>query len=111
MIGSVGCFVPRNPRVLWTTVTEGAEQLARLQKRIDAELASAGFSQEKREFAAHLTLCRIKRGGAGRRVSSVISGYRDKKIGSVAVDSVVVYQSDLSGPRPIYTALARYELG
>ncbi|MHC4264517.1 MAG: 2'-5' RNA ligase family protein, partial [Planctomycetota bacterium] len=58
----------------------------------------------------HLTVCRIKNVRAGKRIAEVSSNYKDLKAGSVSVDSVKVYQSELTPKGPIYSVLGSYSL-
>ena len=57
-VEGVGTF-GRPARVVWAGVGEEAD-LNALQKDLDGRLADAGWPKDAREFAAHLTLCRVK---------------------------------------------------
>jgi RNA 2',3'-cyclic 3'-phosphodiesterase len=60
-LGSMGTFGSRNsPRVLWVDLEGDVETLRRLQQQIDGALDAIGFPGEKRPFAAHLTLARVR---------------------------------------------------
>src|SRR3970040_1457372 len=66
VLGGLGAFPqPRAARVVWVGVPEGADSLAGLQARLEAELEPLGFPREERPFTAHLTLGRGR--GPGRR--------------------------------------------
>ena len=60
----LGCF-GHPGRVLWAGI-EMSKQLGSLQKDIADALEPFGFEQEKKKYAGHLTLCRVKSAFAGR---------------------------------------------
>ena len=56
----VGHFPPRGaPRVLWAGVNDGAAP-GRLRERIEARLRRLGVAPDRRGFAPHVTLARLK---------------------------------------------------
>jgi 2'-5' RNA ligase len=50
------------PRVLWMGLVEGLDRLRALHAETGRRLAPLGFEPEHREYAAHLTLARVKDG-------------------------------------------------
>lgn len=67
----VGAFPSlRAPRVLWLGV-EGPPALAALHEAVDESLSELGFEREGREFHAHVTLGRARRGGGRRALAEV----------------------------------------
>jgi len=110
-IESVGHFGGKSARVLWVGAGQGGDRLRQLQKELEQQLAAAGWPPEAREFTGHLTLCRIRNSRAGVKLAQIAQEYKDFKIGSMRVDSVLVYQSQLTPSGPIYTVLANYGLG
>ena len=110
-IESVGSFGGKNARVLWIGTGKGSSALADLQSDIDKQLALANWPVEARQFSGHLTLCRVKKSGAGIKLARLINDYSDFKAVAVMVDAVCVYQSLLTSSGAIYTPLGRYELG
>jgi 2'-5' RNA ligase len=109
-IESVGHFGGRSPKVLWVGTCRGAENLLELQEDIEKSLALAGWPEEAREFAGHLTLCRIRNPAAGIKLAQVSEDYKDFKLGMMPADSVSVYQSELKPTGPVYTLLGNYKL-
>jgi 2'-5' RNA ligase len=109
-IESVGCFGGKSARVVWVDVGQGKENLLQLQKDLEQQLAEAGWPPEEREFAGHLTLCRVKDSKAGLKLAQTVENYRDLKLGTISVGSVCVYQSQLTPSGPIYTVLGNYQL-
>jgi len=104
-VGSFG----RPARVVWIG-TEESEQLCRLQGDLDTRFAEIGFAPDEKKFVPHLTLCRVKDFGAGRRLGRIIDGYDDFSAGKIHVKSVCVYKSELTKAGPEYTLLSRNEL-
>jgi len=109
-IESVGFFGGKSARVLWVGTGAGGENLCRLQKDLEQQLALAGWPKENRKFSGHLTLCRIKNFKAGTRLAELSEDYRDYKAGTISADSISVYQSQLTPAGAIYTVLANYKL-
>ena len=111
-IAGVGAFPnPRRARVVWVGVQEGQRQLAELAERIDAELAKLGFEREKRPFAAHVTIGRVREGRSPEGLSAGIDEADAGELGAQRVASVAVMQSDLRREVPVYTALRVVQLG
>jgi 2'-5' RNA ligase len=109
-IESVGHFGGRSPKVLWVGTGKGGENLLKLQEDIEESLASAGWPKEAREFAGHLTLCRIRHPAVGMKLAQVSEDYKDFKLGTISAGSVSVYQSELKPSGPVYTVLGNYKL-
>jgi 2'-5' RNA ligase len=109
-IGSVGHFGGKSAKVLWVGTGRGRENLLELQKDIEESLALAGWPQETREFAGHLTLCRIRKPATGVKLAQAGEDFKDFKLGTMPVDSVCVYQSELKPTGPVYTQLGNYKL-
>jgi 2'-5' RNA ligase len=109
-VETVGHFGGASARVLWVGTTGGSEQLARLANELDERLWDIGFAKETRRFTGHLTLCRIKNYKAGVELAALADSYGPFEAGASLVDSIVVYQSQLTKAGPIYTALGTYKL-
>ena len=110
-LGGIGHFGGAKARVLWVDVTEGRVPMKALHADLEDELERHGWPREGRPFAAHLTLCRIKRPLAGARLVQVTSPFQDKDYGDTSVEAVTVYESVLSREGARYTALARCPVG
>jgi 2'-5' RNA ligase len=109
-IESVGHFGGRSARVLWVGTGQNREKLLQLQQDLEQKLDEAGWPKEARKFSGHLTLCRIRNARAGIKLAQLAQDYKDFNLGTMPVDSVSVYQSQLTPQGPIYTVLGRYEL-
>lgn len=101
----------RRPRTPWIGVSAGAEELSRLQKKIEDALFELGYPKEARRFHAHLTLGRARSGGSSlHELSRLLKNFADYDAGTTVVDEVVVMSSFLEPTGPIYHPLARIEL-
>jgi len=109
-IESVGHFGGRSARVLWVGTGQNCEKLLQLQQDLERQLELAGWPKEARKFSGHLTLCRIRNTRAGVKLARLAQDYKDYKLGTMPVDSVSVFQSQLTPQGPIYTVLGKYEL-
>lgn len=109
-VESVGYFGGKSARVLWVGTGDGRDNLLRLQKDIEQQLVLAGWPKETREFSGHLTLCRIRKPTAGVKLAEMSKDYKDFKVGMILVDSVCVYQSELTPSGPIYIVLGKFKL-
>lgn len=60
-VAGAGVFPnPRRATVLWTAVTDGAEELATLAERVEETAEAAGLGPADRPFRPHLTLSRLR---------------------------------------------------
>lgn len=109
-IRTVGYFGGRSARVLWVGAGEDNSNLRQLQKDLEQQLALAGWPQETRKFAGHLTLCRVRNSGAGVKLAEMSEEYKDFELGTMPADSLSVYQSRLKPTGPVYTLLGNYKL-
>jgi len=109
-VQEVGHFGGAGARVLWVGVGQNCEPLMKLHEDLEQQLEIAGWPREGREFSAHLTLCRVRNAKAGTTLVQTIQPYKNFNLGSMPVDSLCVYQSELTPQGPIYTPLGNYKL-
>jgi 2'-5' RNA ligase len=99
----IGAFPAlRRPRVVWVGAMAGVE-LVTLNARVESALAPHGYAPERRPFAPHLTVARV-RGTRARRIDGL-----EERAGEVTLDtSLTVREVALmvSFPEP---GGARYE--
>jgi len=107
----VGAF-PRleRPRTLWLGVSQGGEQLAELADRIDAALAPLRFKPEGRRYTPHLTLGRVRGRHHLAELSEALSEHADFHAGTVLVDEIVIFSSQLQPGGSVHEPLAHFEL-
>jgi len=107
-VAGVGAFPKiERPRTIWLGVTQGADELAALQKQIEKGLKKLGYPPENRRFSPHLTVGRVKHAGPELvELSEVIKSLGDQSVGTTAVDEVTVFSSELTREGPVYQALS-----
>lgn len=94
-LAGLGAFPrPRQARVLWLGVTDGAAELVDLAAAIDRGLAALGFEPERRPFAPHLTLGRV-RAPRGADLRDALAACGSATAGSWAPEAVILYESHL----------------
>lgn len=106
-VGSFSAFpTERRARVLWAALEDPAGRFGALADSLELAL-SKEFLHEKRAFTPHLTVARFQ---PPVNVGELLV---DAGVGSdtFAVDRIVLYQSTLRRPSPVYEALASLPLG
>ncbi len=109
-VGTLGAFPnDRHPRVIWVGV-QGPRALFDLHQGIENALARLGYPPERREYQPHLTLARVARNASAdaiRRIRDVLRAHKAKVgyLGSVYVDEIYLYRSDLHPQGAKYTRL------
>ena len=104
---TLGAFpTPVGARVLWIGTGEGARQLAALAGHAERAAVAAGFPPERRPFAAHLTLSRLRPEADVRTVIAAVPPFTER----VTVDEVIIYRSHLGPGGARYEALERVPL-
>lgn len=102
-----GTFPSRGtPRVIWVGVTDGCEGLLAVEREVTARLTPLGVPAEERAYNPHLTLARVRE-AAGLRAASLLDGLTDRRLGTVRIDAITLFQSRLSPRGPSYTPLLR----
>ncbi|MDH4186682.1 MAG: RNA 2',3'-cyclic phosphodiesterase [Nitrospira sp.] len=108
----IGVFPrPDSPRILWVGPSEQwekgteATRMAAIHGAIEQACEELGFLPETRPYSPHLTLARIKMGERHVGAALVRSGLLDQRfsVGRLAVDRVVLMQSELKPAGPVYT--------
>ncbi|MFO7907656.1 MAG: RNA 2',3'-cyclic phosphodiesterase [Planctomycetota bacterium] len=99
------------PRTVWIGVREGTDALRQLHQRVEDQLWQRGYKKEKRAFHPHVTIGRVRRGGAGvETLGDLITAAEQFQAGTVVAEEVVVFGSHLGRGGPRYQALARAPL-
>jgi 2'-5' RNA ligase len=95
----------RRPRVLWTGLGEGADEMRSLAADVNRELEPLGFDPESRPFTPHYTLARFAR-------PRVIAELPEVHVPNTkfAVGEIVLFRSQLHPKGARYTALERVPL-
>lgn len=95
-------------RVIW--IGSESEQLKNLQKEIENKLDPLGFEKDTREFAGHLTLCRVRR-FYKKFADNLFEKHKNKSLGKFKANSVKLIESKLSPHGPVYSTVKNYILG
>lgn len=99
----------RAPRVLWLGLRdrEGAGRLLQLAAAVEAAVETLGYQRDRRPFAPHLTIARIKEGmkDVGRVLARENLLSPAAPYGQVKVGSLALMQSDLQPQGAVYSRL------
>ena len=96
-----------HPRTLWVGISDGVQEVQRLQARVAETLERRGVPIEARAWQPHVTIGRVtddkrwRREGMAELRSSIIRGGATA-LGTMGVNSIALMRSDL------YTSGARY---
>ena len=106
-IAGAGAFPDRRrPHVLWLGVSEGGEHLCALAEKLCAALRERGFALEERPFRPHLTIARIKRGGADKMLRSAPEG----ELARMRAEEICLVQSVLGSGGATHSVLRGFAL-
>ena len=111
-IGGCGAFPPAGPpRVFWLGVREGGAQMVSIFREIGDRLAAFGLEPERRDYAAHLTIARVRDPGRGtsRRIRDTLTTF-SAECGGCRVTAVTLFRSRLSPRGASYEPLLRVPL-
>ncbi len=112
-IQGIGAFPnPKRPRVIWVGV-KSPPALFRLQRTLEDIAEQIGYPREEREFSPHLTLGRVKRDASPSDLTLLGQTIAQKPLGtlgSMRVNQLVLFRSDLKPEGAIYTPLAYFPL-
>jgi 2'-5' RNA ligase len=92
-LGDFGCFGKRSKATLWQGFRE-AGALPELAQAVRRELRQADFSFDDKKFLPHVTLMRAANLTAGELPMPALA--------EGPVSEITLFQSDLSGKRPVY---------
>ncbi|MEO5955661.1 MAG: RNA 2',3'-cyclic phosphodiesterase [Nitrospiraceae bacterium] len=103
----------QSPRLLWVGPSEhwergeAAKRIVEIHGAIEQSCEGFGVLREPRPFSPHLTVARIKMGERHVSVALAKSGVlvRPLSLGSLAMESVVLMQSELKSTGSVYTKL------
>lgn len=100
-----GFFTPREPRILFAKLSDPAGELSRAFEKIEELLEKIGYQREKRPFAPHVTLMRIKSFDMAALAEAIRSHgtFSCEAMGPLRVD---IIESVLGPAGPAYSPLA-----
>lgn len=111
-VAGAGAFPDeQRPRVLWVGCRDEAGKLKVLAGGVQRAMEPLGFQPEHREFSAHLTLGRIKFPKPDVALTRALESIKDGAFGTVRVEAIHLFESQLHPDGSIYTKLSSHKLG
>ncbi len=117
-LANLGCFPnTRRARIVWVGLTGDTDHLVALQTNLGDRLRKGvGFEPESRTYSPHLTIARVKKGVTKNRLHEFAQFIEKQiprvgKIATLPVNHIHFIRSDLKPGGPIYTSLAKGQLG
>jgi 2'-5' RNA ligase len=107
----VGGFGGTRLRVVWVGLESDVEGLAALAGRVESALEPLGFPRERRPFAPHLTVARVRDETPPqerRRLSELIERYELPPLPAVSLSRVSLMRSVLGPGGAAYHCLASF---
>ncbi len=104
----VGAF-GRPARVVWVGVDENSV-LEDIQSCLETRFGEAGWKADNKKFTGHLTMCRVRNFQLGKRFERLIGEHEGFKAGSCDINSICVYESELTKTGPVYRLMKEYTL-
>lgn len=98
----------RRANVVFAGVADREGRLAACASLVESVAERLGFVRETRPFHGHVTVGRHKH--AGIDAGAVLDAWADRRFGTVAVDQIHVYESQLSAEGSTYVLRHRAEL-
>lgn len=89
----------KHPKVIWVGVKSGSERLAKLAQLLD-----------EKEFAAHVTIGRVKNDKGVDKLQEKLAELKDFKFGAAEVDSLFAIKSTLTPQGPSYEKIKEVKL-
>jgi 2'-5' RNA ligase len=97
------------PRIIWTGIKEGANQLHELYSSIETMLYKEGFPRENKDFSSHITIGRVKyikdKDNFIQMLKSIEVNNFNQEVGSIDL-----MESKLTPNGPIYNITAKFPL-
>jgi len=107
-VEGLGCYPnPRRARVLWVGL-KAPPELASLQRAVEAAAARLGYESEERGFSPHLTIGRVRQNASAadlQKVRGALEATQVPALGTVRVDAIHLFKSELHPQGSIYTRL------
>jgi len=107
-VGGLGAFPnPRRARVVWIGL-ETPPAFMSLLRGVEAVSTRLGYASEERPLSPHLTIGRVGQNVSGidsQRIRNGLEGTVVGALGTICVDAVNIYKSDLQPAGAVYTLL------
>ena len=110
-ISGAGAFPNETrPRVLWVGCDDAEGKLQALAVSVQRAMKEFGFEPEQREFAAHLTLARMRVPRPDDALTRALDSIKNESFGTMRVDAVHLFESQLHPQGSIYRKLSTHAL-
>jgi len=108
-IHGIGAFPNlRYPRVVWTGIREGADELRSIFNQLEPRLRSLGFAPDPKGFSPHLTISRVKSERNKAELARCMTENANYEFGIVRAECLRLKRSDLTPKGPIYSTLKEF---
>jgi 2'-5' RNA ligase len=101
---------PDRPRTLWIGAGQGERNMSVLHAAIERRLRKRGYRGEERRFVPHITIGRARGKVRPQSLATELAELADYDAGTMLVDEVTVYASELGREGPEYRVLSRAPL-
>ena len=109
-ISDTGVFPSlRNARILWLGLKDETGNLQRLNEILESECEAFGFTREKRNFKAHLTIARLREPQKSRELAQK---HLQNEFAATEFDAseIVIYESKLLPQGSVYSEVSKHKL-
>jgi len=107
-VGGFGAFpTPRRPRTIWIGLDAPAA-LTTVQRAVEGVSARMGYPAEDRPFSPHLTIGRVGQEASPadlKRINALLEATEVGTLGTVSVEAIHIFKSDLQPGGSVYTHL------
>lgn len=107
----LGGFGGRRLRVVWVGLDGQTQELSELAKTVERALEPLGFPAERRPFAPHLTLARVRDRASAterERLSSLLGSYQLPPLPEISLSRAALIQSILGPGGATYRTISRF---
>lgn len=101
----------RHPRALYAGCRDGEEAAVSLAGHVSAALSEIGYPADPRRYSPHFTLGRIKQPADALGIESVLPELQARVYGTLEVEELVVFMSELKKQGARHTPMQRIPLG
>lgn len=98
------------PRVFWTGIDQGVENLLHLQTDVEQSLQSSGFPKADKPFRPHVTVGRVRSLKGTGRIQEILAGSRETSFGVTEVTEVTLFESELRRDGAVHKAIGQVSL-
>ncbi|HTY45327.1 MAG TPA: RNA 2',3'-cyclic phosphodiesterase [Patescibacteria group bacterium] len=98
------------PRVIWSGINKGKEDLIRIAKELEEKSGILGVPPEDRPFTCHLTLGRVRSSANLHRLVKILTETAQQPDQEFPVTKLTLFKSTLAPTGPVYEPLTEASL-